>query len=169
MPILTLYDYVIVLLAWSMCIGIIFGGLRESDSYTHWRMAWASVAALVFWTLVMIGTEALDLQQVWFQVWLSSHPSEGAKLLIPFGAILLGLVAHWFKRLSKRWYGVTEVLFAVIVAAKLSGEFLNKDTELAALIALASCIYIISRGLSNISDSGLHIDIATLVRIMGDR
>lgn len=76
------------------------------------------------------------------------------QLVIATGAVILGYAAHAFKQRNKKLYGRCEVVFAILYAIKSSdsidGTRLN---QLALWTAVLGSMYVVARGLNNISDA----------------
>jgi len=74
------------------------------------------------------------------------------QLLISLIVIALGSFAFLFKQKRLHSYGLVEVIFAA-VAAVIASRQIKPNTEWAGPIAsLIGCVYIVSRGLSNMRD-----------------
>jgi len=64
--------------------------------------------------------------------------------------IVLGCGAWYFKKTCQGWYGFVEVLFAFVAALSIVRDMNEKSEYFAHGASLAGCVYIVSRGLSNI-------------------
>lgn len=77
----------------------------------------------------------------------------GAQFLVAIVVISLGFAAHLFKRINQRWYGGVECAFGVIYGVSTAFGIRPGEPMFGHWATLVGCIYIIARGLNNISDA----------------
>jgi hypothetical protein len=67
--------------------------------------------------------------------------------------VVLGWIAHYFKKRSHYYYGFTEVCFAGSSAWAIGSGLSSHQALLSRWLALVAAAYIAARGLNNMSDS----------------
>ena len=75
-----------------------------------------------------------------------------AQTVICLGVGLAGLSAYVFKKVSQLLYGISEVIFAGASAIHVVGKLSPGAAMATQWATLIGCVYIISRGLGNISE-----------------
>jgi|GEM_PF-2607937 len=88
------------------------------------------------------------------------------------GVLILGICLFVFRQISRLWYGVTEVVSALLLAGYTMartvtspGEKIAEINILTTLLALSSSTYIVVRGLDNIGVDNLKTIFTRLVRL----
>ncbi len=100
----------------------------------------------VIWLAMHFGPEAL--------VWLRRIVGLiTARIIVGMVTIGAGLAAHWFKKVSQRWYGIVEALFGAAGAFNITLQLQPGQSMLPQWASLVGCAYVIARGLNNISDA----------------
>jgi uncharacterized membrane protein YfcA len=82
---------------------------------------------------------------------LITNHQEIASLTITTMVWILGRVLSWWKRRRLLSYGVMEAAFGLAVTF-YTLQHIAPDFDLAKVLTVVSCIYIVSRGVSNIAD-----------------
>ena len=77
----------------------------------------------------------------------------GAQFLVAIVVVSMGVFAHWFKRMNQAWYGGVECAFGVIYGISTAFGIRPGEPMFGHWATLVGCIYIIARGLNNISDA----------------
>jgi hypothetical protein len=67
--------------------------------------------------------------------------------------IIFGFLAFLFKRRNQFWYGMIEACFGVTSAITLAFSVLPSDMHMPQWASLAGCVYVIARGMSNVSNA----------------
>jgi uncharacterized membrane protein (GlpM family) len=80
---------------------------------------------------------------------------DGAQAIVATVVFGMGVVAHWFKRMNQRWYGMVEVMLGAAAAVNISVRLMPGQTLLSQWEGLIGCAYVVARGLSNCSDAKL--------------
>lgn len=75
------------------------------------------------------------------------------QFIIWLGICAVGLVAHYFKRMSQRWYGMVEVIIGVASAFSIAIGLAPDRISLAQWSSLVGCAYVIARGMNNVYDA----------------
>src|ERR1035441_8431312 len=69
---------------------------------------------------------------------------------LEFSVLILGIGAFVFKKKSRKWYGLVEIIVAWFTAVSISTRIVQGQLDLTTVMSLAGTIYIVSRGLDNI-------------------
>jgi hypothetical protein len=75
-----------------------------------------------------------------------------SRYLLFIGVLLVGVVAHLFKRRNQGLYGAIEVAFGAATAWNVALGIKPSEPMFGRWTALVGCVYFIVRGLSNIQD-----------------
>jgi hypothetical protein len=129
---------------------------------TPFQAVRAIVAILGMYAVLIIFTAILDTSMAFVFTWLKDSSKNRLKVLIPLIVILLGFFAHWFKRRNKKWYGICEIAVGAFGAVKLADGINSAD--LTVFIGFCTSAYVVSRGLGNLSDAGITVDMGTILR-----
>ncbi len=79
----------------------------------------------------------------------------GGNLILGTVAIGLGVTIFVFKKKSQLWYGVLELIFGAFSASAVASGMNTSGAMFSHWVALAGSVYVVARGLNNISD---HIE-----------
>jgi hypothetical protein len=71
-------------------------------------------------------------------------------VILSFSVLILGIGAFVFKKKSRKWYGLVEIIVAWFTAVSISTRIVQGQLDLTTVMSLAGTIYIVSRGLDNI-------------------
>jgi len=72
---------------------------------------------------------------------------------IAVGVIIVGVLAFLFKRKNQLLYGITEICFGIVSAVTLATSALPSEMRLTQWASLVGCVYVVARGLANVSDA----------------
>lgn len=109
-------------------------------------------------TAFLVGTGVASVLQLKYHVSLFAVLTRLvglhlAQLIAAAAVVVLGVCAHWFKRMNQQWYGLCEVLFAMAVAFQVASSMQPGLTALSQWATLGGATYVVARGLNNISDA----------------
>lgn len=76
-----------------------------------------------------------------------------SRIVVSIAVIALGIGAHYFKRYSQLWYGAVEVIIGAASGISIAVGLRPNESMFSRWAALAGCVYVIARGLNNISDA----------------
>ena len=105
--------------------------------------SWLAIRmALVYWGIVALswGIRAMFSR-------LNLHLTH---VILSVSVIILGIGAFAFKKKSRKWYGLVEIIVAWFTAVSISTRITQGQLDLTTVMSLAGTIYIVSRGLDNI-------------------
>jgi hypothetical protein len=111
-----------------------------------------------FWWLLSVALFLLVVAAIFFPTNLSSAWNGLISFLTTLNlspdhvfigtvVIFAGVVAYTFKKISKYWYGICEVVFASLTAVGIAAE-----PSQGKWLKYAGTAYIVARGIANISD-----------------
>jgi hypothetical protein len=83
--------------------------------------------------------------------------SYASRILVSVVVILLGVGAYYFKRYSQLWYGSVEVIVGAASGISIAIGLRPNESMFSRWAALAGCVYVIARGLNNISDARIKV------------
>ena len=72
------------------------------------------------------------------------------QVVLSVSVLILGIGAFIFKKKSRKWYGLVEIIVAWFTAVSISTRIVQEQLDLTTIMSLAGTIYIVSRGLDNI-------------------
>jgi hypothetical protein len=75
------------------------------------------------------------------------------QVLIAIAVICMGVIAHWFKRLNQRSYGIVEVVFGCVSGLCIALSMTPATAALTQWASLVGCSYVVARGLNNMYDA----------------
>ena len=111
--------------------------------------------AVICVILAVVGTTVSfrrELADSWLvSVWAIEH-SEDAAALIGLTALSVGALLAYWKRKQLFVYGTWEIVFGTFSAFQI-GLFLFPPKDVSKLVAFASALYVVSRGVGNVLDA----------------
>jgi hypothetical protein len=76
-----------------------------------------------------------------------------AQIAVSITVLAIGGLAHWFKSRNQSIYGLIEITFAASIAFSVTSGLSPDRPLLSQWATLGGCAYIVTRGLSNISEA----------------
>jgi succinate-acetate transporter protein len=102
----------------------------------------ATRMVLVYWGIVALS---------WgFRAMLGWLNLRFIHVVLSVSVLILGIGAFIFKKKSRKWYGLVEIIVAWFTAVSISTRIVQGQLDLTTIMSLAGTIYIVSRGLDNI-------------------
>ena len=125
------------------------GQRRSWSSYRRSGLANFSVGVCVFWIAFWFMAHRKG-GNAWLEHLLGTkHSGEALGLTV----VAVGYVAHRFKRISQRWYGVVEVAFGVASGFAVAFSIYTPSPSVTQWATLIGCAYVLTRGLNNVYDA----------------
>jgi hypothetical protein len=131
-----------------------------SAAYNRLNAVGALFAAL--WVEIVIAVLGVALSAVFYsqleqaakslQPWLDNHRYVSAAA-ITGAVVFLGWVAYSWKKLHQRSYGLTEIIFGASLTYNTALAVRPQRATLAQALALASSLYVVSRGIANMAQA----------------
>jgi len=108
---------------------------------------------LLVWVIVIVFRLAFLMVPATVNHAPASITAFGSETLLALVIIGAGFIAFGFKKINLLFYGMVEVAFGISSALTLAFSGLPSELHLSQWTSLVGCVYVISRGMSNISDA----------------
>jgi hypothetical protein len=99
----------------------------------------------------------------------SSAGIHSFQFVIAATVIILGFLAFEFKKKHQLWYGRVEICFGISSAVTLSLSALPSDMHLTQWASLVGCVYVIARGMGNVSDASGDPRFSGIAHVVAER
>ncbi len=116
---------------------------------------WFLYGQILGWSFGLIGLFFLIVAEDLFPALISAVGVTNTEFIVAAAVIALGILAFEFKRRNQMMYGLFEIAFGVASAFAVIAKMKPEVTSVSDWTALAGCVYIVARGISNASDARL--------------
>jgi len=128
--------------------GAIHGVLEvEAKLLLRWAEFVVIVGILLMLWLLIVDRHEIEAMWV-FSTWAPANPTD-AGVVIGAGALIVGVLLAYWKRKQLFVYGIWEVVFGTFCVVQ-TAILLWSGPKTAKLVAIASALYVVSRGAGNI-------------------
>jgi hypothetical protein len=122
---------------------------RSWSSYRRSGLANLVVGVCVFWIALWFMARRKGGNAWLVHLLGTEHSGDALGLMV----VAVGYVAHRFKRISQRWYGVVEVAFGVASGFAVAFSIDTPSPSVTQWATLIGCAYVLTRGLNNVYDA----------------